>query len=366
MARNMSENLSEFCDEVLQTSLSSEALLRLGFFFRHPNRPLKTNLDYELFKFATFWQISSLLDKIKAVWCDSSLKDLTDFANHLSFTEYSELFDCLKSKMYCASSKELKTLRIRLTTDAHRLLNEFLSLLLVCKETSRPISFRYTLPHIVINLDSGSPCFASYYNGSHWCSIYLPESVKELLPYLRNSSFCVSEEILLFVKDQHTLGKVSLFNNFRNEISYSRIPDGVAKPRLAATSDPGTILLMSDETERMICEVRASEATEIKPWRKIDASEHSFKFLDKVGILYKIEAHECILKAATSPNPNAVVGIWNDGLSTKLYNYDVGSTGQEQHSPQFTNVPVPARQNGVYIIVSTQALMGHLAKCYDL
>ena len=365
-AKKESENLAEFCDEVLETNLSSKALYRLGFFFKTETHRLKMQLDHELFQFAQFWQISSLIDEIQALWHDSSLKDLMVFANHLSFTEYSKLYDCLKSKMYRASFDELKRLRIRPVTTAHRQLNEFLSYLLVCKETSQSISLRYKPPHIIINLDNKSPYFASYYNGSHWCSLNLPDSVKESLPYLQNNTFSVSEGKLVFIKDKHTLGTISLFNNYKNEISYSRIPDGVAKPRLAATTDSKIILLMSDETNRMISVVQVNEVTDINPWQKIDASEHNFTFLGKVGIFYNIGKHKCILKAATNPNQNAIMSIWEDGQTTKVYNYDVGNTDQIQHSPQFTTIPIPAKQTGQYIAVSTQTLMNHLSECYKL
>ncbi len=176
-------------------------------------------------------------------------------------------------------------------------MNEYLTTLADCKDNARPLAASYTAPHVVACMESDYARFR-YFNGIEWHSVYMPPAIKSVIPHLRDSNrYCVAGDTLVFLRDHETVGCVKLLSDFDVRVSYADVPKGVFRPRISATNDPETVLLMSDEIDRMISKVKiASDGQlEVSPWTTVNSDKYRFQFLDNAGIVYTIDGYRCAL-----------------------------------------------------------------------
>lgn len=374
-----SAKLAQFCGNVLETKVSIETLNRVKAYMLNPSRPFGEKLDYELYQFAKNWNIWIILDRIDEYLQESSVSEVIGFLNHNSLNRNSRLYDYVMKSMYNARFDELKGLRVQPVSETHRHLDDYLSKLVVCKENCQRSWLNYTLPEIVLNFDTVSSCLVKYYTGEKWCSLFVPDSIETVIPYLKDNKFCMLGDMLYFIKDSRTLGEVKLINNYKGTISYTRIPAGVSNPRITTTCHKNVLLLLSTETDRMISEVRRRtdevgyESTVISPWRTIEVEKYDFTFVDKSCILYSIENYRCALKSDTANDENILFGVETDEqFHPTLTHYRIGSNCDTEEDQtvkgKLTNVYVSIPQRsasaGPNLLIDFRVLFAHLCRCY--
>lgn len=367
--RELSPTLAEFCGVILETNLSFDCLQRLKRHFLSPQSNVQMKLDPDLFEFARRWSINAVAEQIESLVQKCSLTKQIDFVSKIYLRNNSSLHHLLRRSLYWASLDDLKIVRIPSTSNAHKLLNEYVNALIIGREDMHPIFPRYKSPHVIVCLDENTESFGKYYNGKYWCTLFVPQSLKEIIPYLKDNKYCVKGDRVFFVKDSNTLGEVRILNSCEGRIRYTNIPPGVDDPRISTDATQDTILLLSNETERKIAEVRKSPEgdTTITSWRTVSVENYSFTFLGKVGIIYTIEHHQLALKTARSQDLKGVIAAVepSDHKDTRVYFYEIssGTWSDEQRKEELHQViKIPTRGDGVYLALPRRVVIEHLSK----
>ena len=367
-----SELLAEFCGSALETNLSDNGLQRLKAYMFNSDKSQCLKLDSELYEFARKWLISSIENEINCAVLHSSLSEVVTFANEVTLFETMPLYDHLKRQIYQSKLNELKRVHIKTKSECHSKLSEYLAKLIISKEHSLPLAGFYNVPHVVVCLDEKERCFGQYFNGEIWCTVYIPDTIKEILPYMESNRFCVMNDKLFFIKDQCTIGEVQLLNNHNGEITYTKLNECVPNLRIATTTDPNTILLLSNETDRKISEVKlvSETSTSISPWRSIKAENFKFKFLEKDCICYAIEDYRLALKTDNAVDLQGIITtVVNDRSEAIVYHYEICSNNdfqEQQATSGYKRVLTPGKMNNncKYLLLPAQVISNHISSFY--
>ena len=364
--------LAEFCGSALETNLSANGLHRLKDFMTDTDKNLSLKLDSELYEFARKWGISSIEDEINSTVLSSSLNDVIAFANEVTLFESMPLYDNLKRLLYESRLSDLKHVHVQTQSECHNKLSEYLAKLIISKEHSLPLSRFYNEPHVVFCFDEKERCFGQYFNGENWCTVFIPDSIKEILPYIESNKYCVIKDKLFFIKDQCTIGEVQLLNCHKGDVTYTKMNECVSNPRIATTSDPNTILLLSNETDRKISEIKviSESSTTISPWRSINLENFKYKFLDKNCISYTIEDYRLALKTDNTIDQHGIITtVANDRSEAIVYYYEISSNNALQELPTVPGckhilVPRKTKENCKFLALPTKVLSDHISAFY--
>ena len=368
-----SESLAEFCGMALDTDVSAECLYQLKTYMTKSAHNTCLTLDAELYEFARKWNITSIVNEIDTIVLHSKLSDVVAFANEVTLFENMSLYDHLEQLIYQSSLDSLKNVHVHTKSECHKNLSNYIAKLIISREYSLPLVSWYNEPHVLVCLDEKAKCFGQYFNGERWCTIYIPEKVKEILPYIEDNKFCVINDKLFFIKDECTIGEIQLLNCYNCEITYTKLNECVTNPRIATSTDPETMLLLSNETDRKISEVKvlAGTPTYASPWRSINTENFKFKFLEKNCILYTIEDHQLALKTDSADGVEGVITIAKNDLSeVTVYHYDISSNKvyQNQHKQSgFKHILVPGQTNNSskFLVIPTHVLSAHISKFHE-
>ncbi|MES9880103.1 MAG: hypothetical protein ABW185_04400 [Sedimenticola sp.] len=358
VAKEVSQNTAEFCGEAIQTDMNLQTLCRLKSFFVEGALDM---LDHDLYRFARRWSISSLSKRMEDLLEHAALTDVVNFANHTALCQDEAIYEILKRRLYHAPVAEMKNSRLQPRSKTHTDLNEYLSTLADCRDNSRPLISSYTAPHVVVCLESDY-AYLEYFNGIKWHSVYMPPAIRSVIPHLRRDSnrYCVARDRLIFVKDRETLGCVTLLGNFDARVSYADVPKGVSNPRIASTDDPDTVLLMSEEIDRMISKVtiKRDGQLDVSPWISVKSENYRFQFLDNAGIVYTIDGYRCAL--STDGTSCSKFGVSPEG---SVYRYDMCSEHEisAPSPPTTTTIRIPKRHSGTYVLVARNSFCEHMS-----
>lgn len=364
-----SELLAEFCGSALDTNLSDNALQRLKAYMVNSDNGWCLKLDSELYEFSRKWLISSIENEINSIVLHSSLSEIVTFANEVALFESMPLYDHLKQQIHQSRLNELKRVHVQTKSECHNKLSEYLAKQIISKEHSLPLARFYNAPHVVVCVDEKERCFGQYFNGELWCTLYIPDTVKEVLPYIESNKFCAMNDKLFFIKDQCTIGEVQLLNNHNGEITYHKLNECVPNIRIATTTDPNTILLLSNETDRKISEIKvvSETSTSISPWRSIKAENFKFKFLEKDCIYYAIEDYRLALKTDNAVDLQSIITtVVNDRSEAIVYHYEICSNN-DFHEQQTTSgykrvlIPGKTKNNCKYIVLPSQVISTYIS-----
>jgi hypothetical protein len=371
IAKTYSDNLAEFVGEILETGMSATTLQKLKAYMIGPTKYLSTDLNAGLYEFARRWKIQSLVNEIDNLVYRSSLNNVINFANDISLSDSSQFYRYIETLVYRSKIHDLKRIHINSKSEYHIKLNSFLDRMIIAKENSKPLASWYKLPHVLVCIDTESRYFGQYFNGETWCSLFLSESIKRVLPFLLDNKYCVLNDTLYFIKDKHTLGEVQLINNHTGVVTYNDIPLGVSNPRIAITSDKTTMLLISNETDRKVAEVLkiSDSPTSISPWRTIPPEQYTFTFVEQGCILYEIENYKLSLKTDAVRQTQALVTVHCSAKSTEIYHYEITDCqifAERRATNNLHRVQIPKQKNETskFFIVSFPVFAEHFAAYY--
>ena len=119
--------------------------------------------------------------------------------------------------------------------------------------------------------------------------------------------------------------------------------------RIAPTSDPDIVLIISDERQRMMCKIqRTSDGNiHISDWIKANPNEYNLKFIEKEAIIYTINNLKCAV-LNESKNDRQYAISWRCG---SVYCYDFCTTqptSSYEDFPAFTvQIPQPPGQTNL-------------------
>ena len=353
-----SHNLSEFIGDVLETSLSIECLRRLKAFILSSGTYPKIGLDHEMYEFAKKWNLQILIDEINSVIGQRSLEDVVDFVNHVSLGKDSELFYLMRRRLYQAKVHELKSVRFNGDSEAHQCLGECHSRLFECKRHSKPLTTDYDLPHVVLCFNE-KDVSAKYFNGDQWCSLFVPEPVQSLIQFIEPNRCCILDDILYMLTKGNRLVEMQILNAI-DAVPFTRsISKQIKDPRLNVCSDNCTVMAISDETSKMVCEIMRTEddKTLVSDWRQVEAGKFRFRFLGEDGMVYNVGDKMCCI----SSSDKNLVGCYQD----KCYVYRLTENEQIYEADTHCRITqVPPLDNGKYILLSRNTFQQHFSEFY--
>lgn len=356
--KNFSTYLAEFCGQTVETNLTYVSLRKLQYFVSGQEVKIENYIDPKLYEFAKLWVITELTKRIEKELSKASTKQVTDFANHINLLRNTSLYELIEKKIYESDVKDLKYIRIMPRSDEHKELNDMLTKVICCKNGFNQISPVYTAHHVVISIDPNNVCMAKYFNGEEWQSTFLPKVTEKVIPYLKENKYCIAKQKLFFIKDNRTLGTLQLFNEFKPSVSCTPIPEGSTIVRVAATSDPNVVLLMSDEAQRMICTVQEMPDGTIKisDWIHLEPERYGLKFIGQDAIIYSIGNLKCVLQ--TGNTRDVLFGVSTDEL---IYCYNFGKSNSFQTAGQddIITVRIPKPTSDILLLYAHNAQSGH-------
>ena len=353
-----SHNLSEFIGEVLETSLSIDCLRRLKTFILSSGAYPKIGLDHEMYEFAKKWNLQILIDDVNSVIGQRSLEDVVDFINQVSLGLDSELFQLMRRRLYQAKLHELKSIRFNGNSEAHQCLGECLTRLFECKRHSKPLVKYYDLPHVVLCFNEMDP-YPKYFNGEQWCPLFVPEQVRSLIQFIEPNRCCILDDVMYLLTKGNRLVEMKILNAI-DAVPFTRsMSKQIKDPRLNVCSDNSTILAISDETSKMVCEILRSEddKTLISDWRRVEADKFRFRFLGEDGIIYNVGNKMCCMTSCDT----TLVGCLEDKCYVYRLKDDEPSFAAEN---QCHITEVPPLANGKYILLSRNTFQQHFTEFY--
>lgn len=360
--KRFSPSLSEFIGECIETALSIEALKRFKRFLLSFGANIKLGLDFELYEFAKKWNIQLITDDISEVIEQRSIEDVVDFVNHISLWHDSDLYRHIKKRLYQAKPHELKSIRINSNSDTHNNLSEFLMTLSDYKECSKPLTQDYEFPHVVLNFNK-SDKFTKYFNGEKWCPLYTSEQAKSLIPMMDTNRCCILDDTLFLLNKQNDILEIQLINSVETVLKKTVLSNEIKQPRLALCNDNATIMVMSDENLKLVCEITTSNDHEtlVTDLKHVSTEDFKFRFITDEVILYSIENKQCGMTTCDSSSQN-LIGIDEDRCY--LYHISDRELTVDHLKSNCRVAEIPQLQSGKYLLLSRNTFEQHFSEFY--
>ena len=358
-----SSYLAQFCGGSVQTDLSPISLKKLHAYIMRENDKPDSYIDPQLYEFSKLWVMTSLFNTIESELKTATIGKLAEFCSSVNLLPNTSLYKQIRQRLFESKVADLEEIRILPRSKVHMDLNEFVAKLLCCRRGLNHVRPTYQAPHVVIALDTNNTCFGKYYNGEIWNSLFVPDIITEVMPYLKDNKYCVSKERLYFLKDSRTLGFVNLLGELSPSISFISIPEGCSNPQVAATTDPNLVLVMSDESKRMVCKVYGANTgkVHVSEWTHLSPDEYSLRFIGKDAIVYTVENVKCV--QSTLHCEDKLFGV--SSINGPVYCYDFRNVHPVErvnlNLVETIHIPKPDGVN-LFLLFPTKALSEYIAK----